>query len=249
MKIAGLQKESLIDYPGKISTVIFTQGCNYNCGYCHNPEFKKSGEGKIPEEEILKYLDSRKGWIEGVVISGGEPTLQNGLERFIEKIKERNLFVKLDTNGSNPQILKSLLEKKIIDYVAMDVKGSILLYPSVVGREFMDERDDIGKGIGIVSNFPDYEFRTTIIPINENGRMRWMTPEEIGDTAKLIYNWTGSNEHKYFIQSFKAIEKENGNDLYLKKNLPKEMHETPVKHLRECLKEAKKYLPNANLRD
>lgn len=248
MKIDGLQKLTTIDYPGKLACVVFLVGCNYNCGYCHNPELKEIGEGDISEQEFFNYIDSRKKWIDGVVVSGGEPTLQTGLPEFIEKIKQRNYFVKLDTNGNNPTILNELRKKNLIDYVAMDVKGPIYLYSKIVGKEIMDERDGIGKGITVTSRFPNYEFRTTVAPLYEDGRIRWMTPKEIGDTTKLIYNYTGNREHKYFLQKFKAIKKERGNELFLEKNLSEKMRETPAKYLKECLIEARKHLPNSNIR-
>lgn len=249
MKISYWQKESFIDYSGKISTLVFTPGCNFNCGYCHNPELKNS-EGKIDEKEIFDYLKLNKNWIDAVVISGGEPTMQLGLQNFIREVKNLGFLVKLDTNGSNYWILQELKKEKSIDYVAMDVKGPIELYPLISGKKFIDVRDNVGKGISVVSQFPDYEFRTTLCPIYENEKPRWMTPEEIGETAELITDWISrENEIKYFIQPFRAIEKENGNPKFSKENLPKEFHETSKEHLEECLIEAQKYLPNAKIRD
>lgn len=248
MKIFDWKKESYIDYPGKISAIVFTAGCNYNCSYCHNPELKNS-EGNIPEEKIFNYLDSRKGWINAVVISGGEPTNQLSLYWFINKIKGKGLAVKLDTNGSFPAILNDILKDNIVDYVAMDVKGPISLYPKIIGRDYIDERDNVGKGIEVVSNFPDYEFRTTIAPVIEDYKIRWMTPEEIGRTAELITNWTGGEtNHKYFLQPFKAVEKKEGNERFRKENLPKEFWTTPRELLEKAKKEAKKYLPNTEIR-
>ncbi|MCK9595978.1 anaerobic ribonucleoside-triphosphate reductase activating protein [Candidatus Pacearchaeota archaeon] len=248
MEIFDWKKESFIDYPGKISTIIFTAGCNYNCGYCHNPELKNLG-GHIPEEKIFNYLDSRKGWINAVVISGGEPTIQFSIQEFIRKIKIRGLAVKLDTNGNYSSILDKFLEENVIDYVAMDVKGPISLYPKIIGRDFIDERDNIGKGLVAVSKFPDYEFRTTIIPIYDNEKIRWMTPREIGQTAKLISNWTeGAENIKYFLQPFRAIEKKEGDNKFMKKNLPKEFWITPKDLLEEGKKEAQKFLPNTKIR-
>lgn len=251
MKIAAWQKSSFIDYEGKSSAIVFTAGCNYNCGYCHNPESKKA-EGKISEEEIfdyINYINNRKKLIDAVVISGGEPTIQLGLKNFVRKLKDIGLLVKLDTNGSNYGVLQELKEYKLVDYVAMDVKCPMNLYAKIVGRNFIDERDDVGKGIAITSQFPDYEFRTTIVPIYENEKPRWISLEEIGETAKLILNWSSKeNESRYFLQPFKAIEKKNADERFSKEHLPREMWETPMEHLEKCLVEAQKHLPNAKIR-
>lgn len=250
MKIASWEKiESINDYSGKISTVIFTSNCNYNCGYCHNPELKNYDGSLIDEKEIFDYLKSRKDWIDGVVITGGEPTLQFGLKDFVKKVKDLGFLVKLDTNGSNYKVLQELKNEKLLDYVSMDVKGPINLYPSIIGRKFIDIRDDVGKGISIVSQFPEHEFRTTVSLVYENEKPRWMTPKEIGDTAELITDWAMTkNKIKYFLQPFKAIEKEEGNKLFLKKNLPKEFHETPLEHLQKCLIESNKHIINTKIR-
>jgi len=248
MEIAEWQKESFIDYESEISTIVFTPKCNYNCGYCHNPELKNA-EGKIDEKEIFDYLISNKKWIEAVVISGGEPTIQLGLKNFVKEIKDLGFLVKLDTNGSNYSVLQELKNEKLIDYVAMDVKGPVQLYPLITGRKFIDIRDDIGKGISIVSQFPNYEFRTTIAPIYENEKPRWMTPKEIGETAELISDWASKeNGIKYILQPFKAIDKKGGNKRFMKENLSKEFHETPSKHIEECLIEAQKHIPNTKIR-
>jgi pyruvate formate lyase activating enzyme len=248
MKISALQKDAMKDYPGKISTIIFTGRCNYRCPTCHAK--KILGEEKnISKEEVLNYLDSRKDWIQGVVICGGEPTMELDLIPFLEKIKERGLSVKLDTNGSSPDFLRELNKRELVDYCAMDVKGPMSLYAKLTGRNFINERDDVAKGIAIVSKFPDYEFRTTIVPIIENEKLRWMTPKEISETAELICNYTENNKHKYFLQKFVARSKEEMIDeRFAKENLSEEFWATPKTLLEECLIEAKKYLPNAGIR-
>ena len=202
MEIAGIQKVSTIDYPGKISCVVFMQGCNFKCGYCHNPELNDFKKGDFSEEEFFNYIDSRKKLIDGVVICGGEPTLQDSLPYFAREIKKRSLTVKLDTNGSNYAMLDELNKEGLVDYVAMDVKGPVYLYPKIIGRDFIDLQDEYEKSIAIVPTFPDYEFRTTIAPLYENGKIRWITPYEIGDTAKLIYDCTGIRRHKYYPVSY-----------------------------------------------
>jgi len=132
-----------------------------------------------------------------------------------------------------------LLKKRLVDYVAMDVKGPPQLYSKIIGREIAIK--DIEKGIKVTSKFPKYEFRTTVCPIYEEEKIRWMTPDEIGNTAKFISEFA-PKESKYFLQPFKAIEKNQGNNGFLKKSLPKNFHETPINHLEQCSIEAKKYL-------
>jgi len=248
MNISKFQKLSYLDYPGKISAVIFTEKCNYRCPTCHAKKILEE-EKNISEKEVLHYLDSRKDWVDGVVICGGEPTRELDLVPFLEKIKERGLSVKLDTNGSSPDLLRELNKQGLVDYVAMDVKGPANLYAKLVGKDFVDMRDYVEKGIGVVSNFPDYEFRTTIVPIFEEGKMRWMTPEEIGETAKIISDITGKHQPKYFLQKFVARSKDEMlEEKFAKENLPEEFWKTPEELLEECLIEAKKYLPNGGIR-
>lgn len=252
MQIKNRLNESYIDFPENISSVVFTGTCNYKCPTCHAKYLLESKEKNMDELDFFNYLDSRKGWIDAVVICGGEPTLQSGLINFARELKEKKWYVKLDTNGSRPEVLKNLLEKNLIDYVAMDVKGPSRLYAKLVGKDFIDEKEDVGKGIEIVSQFPDYEFRTTVVPIiRENKKISFMTPEEIGETAKLICNYTGKRKHKYFLQRFVASRSNNEmlDRKFERKNLPKEFWETPRKLLWECLHEARKYLPDAELRE
>jgi len=254
MKIASLIYESTIDYPGKYGPVIFTSGCNYNCGYCHNPELTGNNCNIIDKEEIDTFLKnikikSKSGWYNGITISGGEPTMQLGLKNFVKEIKDLGFLVKLDTNGSNYRILQELKNEKLVDYVAMDVKGPVQLYPLIIGKKFIDIRDDVGKGISIVSQFPDYEFRTTVSLVYENEKPRWMTPKEVGETAELISDWASKEDGiKYILQPFKAIDKKGGNKRFMKENLSKEFHETPSKHIEECLIEAQKHIPNTKIR-
>lgn len=248
MRIAGLQKVSLIDYPDKCSCVVFTGGCNYNCGYCHNPELISFSGNNIPEEDILKYLDSRKSLIDAIVISGGEPTLQNDLLNFAEKVKKKGLLVKLDTNGSNPTMLRELLKHNAIDYVAMDVKAPTYLYPKIIGTDF-NFYTAIKESIRLVTKFPDYEFRTTMVPVLINGSLKFMDSEDVFNIAREIHETTWDENSKYFLQPFKGIEKDGGNEIYLKKNLPKEMRETPKNILEEAKEQAKLWLPKTEIRN
>jgi pyruvate formate lyase activating enzyme len=163
MKLAGLVKTSLIDYPGKIAAVVFTQGCNFRCGFCHNPDLiPGTGENQVSEIEFFQFLASREGVLEGVVITGGEPTIQADLPQFIQKIKEFGYFVKLDSNGSNPKMLKDLINAKLVDFLAMDIKGPLDSYDKI--SHFSDEKN-IEESIKLIMESGlDYEFRTTVLP-------------------------------------------------------------------------------------
>lgn len=165
MLISGWIKTSLVDFPGKISTVIFTQGCNLNCFYCHNPELidcEKTGK-TYREDEILEYLIKRKGLVEGVVVTGGEPTIQKGLTYFLRRIKSLDIKVKLDTNGTNPEVLRELISLKLVDYFAMDIKTDMTKMNFVYGSTF--DAHVILKSIMLIKNSGiDYEFRTTMAP-------------------------------------------------------------------------------------
>lgn len=165
MKIAGLVKTSLIDYPGEVAAVVFTQGCNFRCGFCHNPDLLPIQSNKLKmilEDEFFEYLSERKGKLDGVVITGGEPTIQKDLIDFIKKIRALGFLVKLDTNGSNPDILKALLDENLLDYVAMDIKGPLEKYEKICG--FLNTKF-IHRSIEILLNSSiKYEFRTTVLP-------------------------------------------------------------------------------------
>ena len=137
MLIGGFQPFSLIGYPGKISAIVFTQGCNFRCPYCYNPELvdPKLFAHPIPEADIFAFLETRRGKLDAVEITGGEPTLQPDLIDFISKTKALNFLVKLDTNGSNPEILRELIELDIVDYLAMDVKAPLERYPEITNSK------------------------------------------------------------------------------------------------------------------
>lgn len=164
MNFVGINKLSLLDYPGKISCILYTSGCNMRCPFCHNGLTLLSNDNEeIPFEDILSFLKKRVGILEGVVISGGEPTLLHDLKEKIKAIKDLGFLVKLDTNGTNPEIMLDLINNKLIDYVAMDIKNTIDKYPITCGNPNIDT-DKILKSIEILkSNIVDYEFRTTLI--------------------------------------------------------------------------------------
>jgi len=164
VKIGGLQRISLNDYPGRICATVFIQGCNFRCPYCHNPELVDPDRygPLIPEEEVLSFLDKRRGRLEAVTVTGGEPTLQKGLGGFLTAVKEMKYLVKLDTNGSDPEALYALIAGKLIDYIAMDVKGPLERYDAIVSVKVDGSR--INQSIGlIIDSGIAHEFRTTVV--------------------------------------------------------------------------------------
>lgn len=164
MKIGGIQKLSLVDYPDKPCAALFTIGCNMRCGYCHNPELvlPERYADTIPEEDILTFLETRVGKLQGVAISGGEPTMHEDLPEFIQKIKALGFLIKLDSNGTNPDMLRRLFAEKLIDYIAMDIKGSFRNYQEIVARPI--DLDAVAESIAIIkASGVDHEFRTTVV--------------------------------------------------------------------------------------
>lgn len=162
MNIAGLQKLSLLDYPGKMSCIIFTQGCNLRCPFCHNALLLDSDNQLLTEDSVFEFLSMRKNTLDGVVISGGEPTLQKDLPEFLKKIKALGYDIKLDTNGTNPTILKELVQNNLVDYVAMDIKNSPDEYFKASGTHKFFDNISLSKDF-LMQNQIDYEFRTTVV--------------------------------------------------------------------------------------
>ena len=162
--IAGLQKMTLLDYPGKVACTVFLQGCNYRCPFCHNSELlPRKGEEFMTEEEFLSFLKKRQGLLDAVCVSGGEPTLYKDLPRLLKAIKDLGYLVKLDTNGSDPGVLKALVKDGLIDYVAMDIKNSPARYGETVGLSRVD-MEAIEESIRfLLSDAVAYEFRTTVV--------------------------------------------------------------------------------------
>ena len=163
MDFVGIDKFSLLDFEDKISCVLFCKPCNYRCPFCHNGTTVLEAETVIPFEDILEYLETRKGLIDAIVVSGGEPTLMPDLKEKIIKLKEMGFLIKLDTNGTNPEVVKDLYENHLIDYVAMDIKNSFVKYAMTVGvkNAFLDK---ISQTIQfLMTSGIDYEFRTTLI--------------------------------------------------------------------------------------
>ncbi len=190
MEILGQIKSSFIDYPGKICTVLFTGGCNFKCGYCHNPDLVRGKAQALDQREIFKFLDKRKKYLDGVCISGGEPTLSSDLMDFIKKIKKMGFLVKLDTNGTNPEIIMELIGQQLIDYIAMDVKAPLPRYHEVAGV-IVDMRR-IEKSIDIIKHSDIfYEFRTTV-------HQEILQEHDLIEIAQTIYN-----AKRYCIQNFR----------------------------------------------
>ena len=165
MKIHGLSKTTLLDYPGHLACTVFTGHCNFRCPFCHNGELVlcPDSEPGIPEEDFFDFLESRKKRLEGVAITGGEPTVNADIIDFIKKIKDRDLLVKLDSNGTRPDIFKYLIENSLVDYVAMDIKSSKEGYPAACGLKSMDLAP-IEESVSILMNSGiEYEFRTTVM--------------------------------------------------------------------------------------
>lgn len=190
MKISGLQKLTLLDYPGKMACTVFTHGCNFRCGFCHNALLvTEDNSDIISEDEFFAFLKKRQGILEGVCISGGEPTLQADLREFITKVKSLGYAVKLDTNGTNPRLLKSLIEDNLLDYVAMDIKHSPDKYDSICSCQV--DMDTIRESVSIIMDSGiDHEFRTTTV-------REYHTAEDFDAIAQWI-----KGDSKYFLQHF-----------------------------------------------
>jgi len=237
MIIGGLEKLTLIDFPGYLSAIVFTKSCNFRCHFCYNPmlvfaegenELKNIDEGPslIPEKDLFLFLKDRVGKLEGLVISGGEPTLQPDLKEFIIKVKNLGYKIKLDTNGSNPEKLLDLIESNLLDYVAMDIKAPIDEYEKVVNVK--TNIDNIKKSISIlIKGKVPYEFRTTLVP----------TLVESGDIEKMAKDITGAQ--KWYLQKFKSDPDLVNNDFKNKESFTdkemKEFVEIGSKYVKECL--------------
>ncbi len=166
MILGGIQKNSFIDYPGKISCVLFFSGCNFQCPYCHNPDLA-TGCADCPaflkDGGVFDFLEQRKDFLDGVVISGGEPTLQSDLAALCEKVKKMGYPVKLDTNGSRPRVLQGLIDDGLVDYIAMDIKTDPLLYDPLIKKEDCNPEDITSSIRLIMDSGVPYEFKTTCI--------------------------------------------------------------------------------------
>lgn len=226
MIIKGLQKLTLLDFPGRVACTVFTAGCNFRCPFCHNASLVLGDEGEIiPEEEILAFLEARRGRLTGVCISGGEPTLQPDLVKFIRSVRALGYAVKLDTNGYRPEVIAALVDEGLVDYIAMDIKTSPERYSEVAGVDV--DVDMIRASANIIMRMGvPYEFRTTVV--------RELHSRE--DFVK-IGNWLAGAE-KYFLQGFV-----DSGDV-----ISGGLHEYDKKEFEELLKLLKVKIPSAKIR-
>lgn len=212
MLIGGLQKTSLLDFPDKISAIVFTAGCNFRCGYCHNPELINS---IALYQDVFEFLKTRVGKLDGVVITGGEPCIQKDLPEFLEKVKSLGFAVKLDTNGSEPEMLLKVLP--CIDYVAMDIKAPLEKYPLISG--WHGNVDNIRKSIDIIMKSGiDYEFRTTVVASQ-------FKMQDFDNIGRLI-----CGAKRYYLQKF-VPSKMLDNSFYFEKTYSDEQFSTIIKIL------------------
>ena len=226
MDFVGIDKFSLLDYEDKVSCVLFCKPCNFRCPFCHNGLTVLQADTYIPFNDILTYLQSRKGLIDAVVVSGGEPTLMPDLKEKIIKLKEMGFLVKLDTNGTNPDVIKDLYENHLIDYVAMDIKNSLDKYPLTVGTKNVDA-DKIKQSIDYLMNSGiDYEFRTTLISEFHNKEDMYHLGELINGSKRL------------YLQKF--VERESC--------IQKGLHEVDETSVKEFQKILSFYIDNVYLR-
>ncbi|MCX8021843.1 MAG: anaerobic ribonucleoside-triphosphate reductase activating protein [Syntrophorhabdaceae bacterium] len=212
LPVKGFIETSFIDWKGYLSSVLFTGGCNFRCPYCHNPDLVLNPDTleDVPHGYIFSTLRKYKVWVERVVITGGEPTIHKNLKNFIKRLKKEGFLIKLDTNGSNPYVLKDLVEDKLIDYVAMDVKGPIDRYSRWCGVEIDTER--IRESINfLLEGHVDYEFRMTVVPFLHQ-------EEDVYDVAQDI-----KNAERFNIQDFKSIKNILDNTYSSVKPFPEEM--------------------------
>lgn len=198
--IDGFDKLTLLNYPDKVACTIFTKGCNFRCPYCHNSSLISLDKENDKYKEVISYLNKRKGILDGVCITGGEPLIHKSTKELIKEIKNMGFLVKLDTNGSNPDMLKELIDENLIDYVAMDIKNTFDKYEETIGCK--TNVDNIKKSIDIIeSSNIDYEFRTTIVK-------ELHTFDDIKGIINII-----DKKSKYYIQNFR------NSDGVLNKNL------------------------------
>ena len=249
MKILGIEKLTLIDYPGKLASIVFLGGCNFRCPFCYSSELvlpeKINNSLEITKDYFFNFLKEKKGLIDGLVICGGEPTIHKELPEFIKKIKDMGFLVKLDTNGSNPKMLENLIKQKLIDYVAMDIKSS--LENQKLNIKYQNNKSkiknkyeiatgvkvnlkDIERSVNILKKgLVDFEFRTTIVPTIHK-------KEDFLSIAK----WIGGKEIKYYLQNFRA-------EKTIDKNFEK-IRPFEEKEIEEIIKEISPYFKICKLR-
>lgn len=195
MNIAGLQKMTLLDFPGRVACTVFLQGCNYRCPFCHNSALIPStGDVLMDDKELLSFLKKRTGLLDGVCITGGEPTLQKELPQLLGGIKELGYGVKLDTNGGRPQVLKELIDAGLVDYVAMDIKNSPARYGETAGNNTAINKVEESVKI-LLEDKVDYELRTTVVEELHSGK-------DIEEMGAWIASLTGRRPKRWFLQRY-----------------------------------------------
>jgi pyruvate formate lyase activating enzyme len=228
MKIGGFQKISLLDYPNRISAIIWTMGCNLRCPFCYNKDLVFEKLNIIDEKEIIDYLEVRKDKLEAISISGGEPLLYDEIDTFIKKIKKLGYLVKIDTNGTYPDKLKNLIDKNLVDYVSMDVKAPKNKYNNLCGIKI--DFSNIEKSIEIIKRIsPDYEFKTTFVP-------DLLVKEDIINIAKML-----KGSKLFYLQQLK-------NDSSMLSKKMNEVKPYSTDYLNETLNDIKPYFKNCYLR-
>jgi len=243
MEIKHLQKTTLIDYPGKIACTIFLFGCNFRCGFCHNPELVKQNHKEnysISEEEILEFLEKRKNQLEGVCFTGGEPLLTLKKE-FVEKMKSLGYRIKLDTNGSFPEKLEEFIQKDLIDFVSMDIKTIPEEYQNLTNSDINNEK--IEKSMNIIANsskLEGYEFRTTIL-------MSHHPEEKFEKMVEWLYNIINKEEGNNKIKKFSLQGFKNSGKL-MNREYEKEPN-TTESHLKKLEKITKPYVEKVEIRE
>lgn len=212
MLLGGFQKMTLIDYPGKIATTVFTAGCNFRCPFCHNPELVELDPEDMEvfrgqERKFFDFLEGRRGLLDGVCITGGEPTVQPDIVPFIRRIRDMGFLVKLDSNGTNPDILREIFDAGLVDYVAMDIKSGPDRYAEATGTPV--DMEKIRESIRLIMDSGiEYEFRTTVVPGIH-------TEEDFDDIAELI-----DGAKRYYLQVFRDGKVLSADDIRFKERVP-----------------------------
>lgn len=228
MNLIGLQKMTVLDFPGRVACIVFTFGCNFRCPFCHNASLVTgSGESDVTEDEFFAFLKKRQGILDGVCVTGGEPLLQPDIEDFLAKIKELGYQVKLDTNGMFPDKLKKVVKTGLVDYVAMDIKNSPEFYSVTAGKEEIDF-EKIKESVNFLINEADveYEFRTTVVA-------EFHTESAFDDIGELI-----KGAKNYYLQAFV-----DSGDL-----IGKNMTALPKNVMQKMAERVRKYVDNVQLR-
>jgi pyruvate formate lyase activating enzyme len=226
MNIGGLQQFTMIDYPDKTAAIVFTLGCNFRCGYCHNPELvlPEKFNPSLDEDKIFEFFKTRIGKLDAISITGGEPTLQKDLPQFMKKVKDLGFLIKLDSNGTNPKMLKEIIDHKLVDYIAMDIKAPLEKYEEVIQAQI--NLEDIKKSIQMIMDSGiEYEFRTTIVKSQ-------LSVADLIDIGKLI-----KGAEIYYLQKF--VPSKANDEEFLKKTTYsdeefKEIRKDILKDVKNC---------------